>query len=239
MLLSTAKDLAKFVEELKRQNDCGLPLVGAALIDDRLSETLRSFFCDIPGASKLVDDMNTPLGSFSSRTEVCHALGLIDEFEYSEINLIRKVRNEFAHAKHGISFGSSRVQGLCSSLKSELPNWSGLPAARLQVPVYKCSRHTSSPPLSQTRLDCIGATQAKSMDRLRNNNMALHRGWSSATRHTCYGYWKWVAMILCAAPNSGVNLAAPRRSPLHPQRRESKFGRYVDRLVHLFKFQFN
>jgi mannitol operon repressor len=134
MLLSTAEDLAKFVAELKRETDRGLPLVGAALIDDRLTETLRSFFCESPSASKLIDDANAPLGTFSSRTEMCFALGLIDEYEYTEIGLIRKVRNEFAHAKHGITFSSPRVQGLCSSLKSDLPQGADYP---LQDPRFR------------------------------------------------------------------------------------------------------
>jgi len=134
MLLSTGEDLAKFVDELRRETDRGLPLVGAALIDDRLTETLRSFFCESPSASKLIDDANAPLGTFSSRTEMCFALGLIDEYEYTEIGLIRKVRNEFAHAKHGITFSSPRVQGLCSSLKSDLPQGADYP---LQDPRFR------------------------------------------------------------------------------------------------------
>lgn len=121
MLLSTAEDLAKFVDELKRETDRGLPLVAAALIDDRLTETLRSFFREVASTAKLLDEGNAPLGTFSARTEACYALGLIDEYEHSEITLIRKVRNEFAHAKHGISFQTPRVKGLCSSLKSHLP----------------------------------------------------------------------------------------------------------------------
>lgn len=127
MLLSTAEDLSKFVQELKRETDRGLPLVGAALIDDRLTETLRSFFCELPSASKLLDDVNAPLGIFSSRTEARYALGLIDDFEYAEIGLVRRVRNEFAHAKHGVSFLSPRIQGLCSSLKSDLPEGADYP----------------------------------------------------------------------------------------------------------------
>jgi mannitol operon repressor len=127
MLLSTAEDLARFVDELKRETDRGLPLVAAALIDDRLTETLRAFFCEVPSAAKLLDDGSAPLSSFSSRVEVCYALGLIDEFEYKEIGLIRKVRNEFAHQKHGMSFSSPRIQGLCSTLKSDLPMGSDYP----------------------------------------------------------------------------------------------------------------
>ena len=78
-------------------------------------------------AGKLIDDTNAALGTFSSRLEACFALGLIDNFEYDEIALIRKVRNEFAHAKHGTSFRTPRVQGLCSSLKSDLPQGADYP----------------------------------------------------------------------------------------------------------------
>ncbi len=127
MLLSTAEDLAKFVEELRRESDRGLALVASALIDDKLGETLRSFFCEGSSAAKLLDDSNAALSTFSSRCEACFALGLIDDKEYSEIALIRKVRNEFAHAKHGLSFQTPRVQGLCSSLKSNLPEGGGYP----------------------------------------------------------------------------------------------------------------
>jgi mannitol operon repressor len=127
MLLSTAEDLAKFVEELRRETDRGLPLVAAALIDDRLAETLRKFFVESPSTTKLVDEGNAPLGTLSARTELCFALGLIDAYEYAEIGLIRKVRNEFAHAKHGMTFAHPRVQGLCSSLQSDLPAGAGYP----------------------------------------------------------------------------------------------------------------
>ena len=127
MILEHAEDLAKFVDELKRETDRGLPLVGAALIDEKLLETLQEFSCPERTMDKLLNDGNAPLGTFSSRTELCYALGLIDEFEYREISLIRKVRNEFAHATHGTSFRSEKIVGLCSTLKSDLPEGSGYP----------------------------------------------------------------------------------------------------------------
>ena len=127
MLLSTAEDLAKFVEELKQETDRGLPLVATALIDELLRETLRSFLSEGISTGRLLDEGNAPLGTFSSRNEACRALGLIDDFEYSEISLLRKIRNEFAHARHGISFSQARVRGLCSSLKAPEPNEPGWP----------------------------------------------------------------------------------------------------------------
>jgi mannitol operon repressor len=127
MRVADAEDLANFVGELRRETDRGLPLVGAALIDDRLEETLRAFFCEGRPPNKLLDEANAPLGTLSSRTQACYVLGLIDEFEYLEIELIRKVRNELAHAKHGTSFQTEKVKGLCSSLRSDLPEGAGHP----------------------------------------------------------------------------------------------------------------
>jgi hypothetical protein len=123
------KDLNSFVRELELETDRGLPLVGAALIDERLQETLRSFFCECRASSKLLDEGAAPLGTFSSRVQACYALGLIDDFEFAEIELIRKVRNEFAHAKHGVSFQNAKVTGLCSTLHSDLPEGAGHPTS--------------------------------------------------------------------------------------------------------------
>jgi len=127
MRLGDAEDLAKFVMELQQETDRGLPLVGAALVDELLQETLRAFFCQGRADGKLLDEPNAPLGSLSSRAQACYSLGLIDDYEYTEIELIRKVRNEFAHSKHGISFQNERVKGLCSSLRSDLPKGAGYP----------------------------------------------------------------------------------------------------------------
>ncbi|MES9900422.1 MAG: MltR family transcriptional regulator [Sedimenticola sp.] len=127
MRLDQAEDLSKFVDELKRETDRGLPLVGAALIDEKLLETLQSFFCNEKASEKLLNDGSSPLGTFSSRIELCFALGLIDEFEYREISLLRKVRNAFAHAKHGTSFQTEKIKGFCSTLKSDLPEGEDYP----------------------------------------------------------------------------------------------------------------
>lgn len=127
MRLDHVEDLSKFVDELRRETDRGLPLVGAALIDEKLPEALNAFLVRGKAAERLLSDNNGALGTFSSRIDACFALGLIDEFEHQEISLIRKVRNEFAHAKHGLSFQSEPVKGLCSNLKSDLPMGANYP----------------------------------------------------------------------------------------------------------------
>lgn len=127
MRLDHAEDLAAFVEELKRETDRGLPLVSAALIDDKLFESLRAFFVEGKATERLLSEYSAPLGSFSARIDACFSLALIDQYEYSEISLIRKVRNEFAHGQHGLTFQTEPVRGFCSSLRSDLPEGAGWP----------------------------------------------------------------------------------------------------------------
>ena len=122
MLLSTAEDIAAFVDELRRESDRGLALVSAALIDEKLADTLKAFFCEEYRSDRLLRAGNAPLSTFSSRIELCFALALIDKHEHQEIGILRKVRNEFAHSKHGLDFQDRRIQSLCASLTSDLPD---------------------------------------------------------------------------------------------------------------------
>jgi mannitol operon repressor len=121
------KFFSNFLRELQAESDRGLALVGAALIDDRLRATLAAFFAETNTTDKLLEQPNAPLSTFSARTDACLALALIDQLEYSELVLIRKVRNEFAHQLHGTTFLSERIAGFCSNLQSDLPKGPGLP----------------------------------------------------------------------------------------------------------------
>lgn len=122
MEAADAKDLSQFLGELQTETDRGLPLVAAALIDEKLLEALQAFMCAGKAADRLLTEGNAPLGALSARVDACLALGLIDEFEYQEISLLRKIRNEFAHARHGLTFRDKRIESLCGSLRPDLPD---------------------------------------------------------------------------------------------------------------------
>lgn len=122
-------DISSFLAELSRETDRGLPLVGAAVIDEQLARTLGAFLAQGKVSERLLNGATAPLGTFSARIDLCRALGLIDDYECREISLIRKVRNEFAHAKHGLTFDDARIVGLCTSLESDLPAGPGLESA--------------------------------------------------------------------------------------------------------------
>lgn len=139
MLLSTAEDLASFTQELQKETDRGLPLVAAALIDELLSDTLRCFFIENGSSDKLLKGASAPISTMSARLNLCHALGLIDDYEKSETELIRKVRNRFAHARHGLSFNDATIAGICSSFSSPIPDGDAYP---VRTPRFRLTNAT-------------------------------------------------------------------------------------------------
>jgi DNA-binding MltR family transcriptional regulator len=111
---------SEFLKEFQKESDRGAALVGAALLDDKLASTLLSFFKKTKESRELLD-VNSPLGSFNARIKVTYCIGLINEFEYREMETIRKIRNEFAHQLHGISFQTPKITALCKNLRSDTP----------------------------------------------------------------------------------------------------------------------
>lgn len=115
------QNFTDFLNEFQSETDRGAALVGAALIDQKLADTLRAFFVNGRTARELLEGGTAALGSFSARIKVAHALGLIDDLELRECNRIRKIRNEFAHSIHGLAFTEPKVSDLCFGLESDLP----------------------------------------------------------------------------------------------------------------------
>ncbi|MBB4758202.1 transcriptional regulator [Xanthomonas arboricola] len=110
------KELGVFLSEFDQESDRGAALTAAAVLDDRLAAILAAFFADTPSAKELIAGFNAPLGSLASRAAAAHALGLIQDNEFKEITLIRKIRNEFDHSWQGVSFSGGRVADLCNQL---------------------------------------------------------------------------------------------------------------------------
>jgi DNA-binding MltR family transcriptional regulator len=82
-------------------------------VDETHAELLRTFFVDDP---KAVDDMLEGPGAMSSfgvRIELAFLLGLITSRERRMLNLIRKIRNDFAHSSKYISFSQSPIKERC------------------------------------------------------------------------------------------------------------------------------
>ncbi|WP_233079168.1 hypothetical protein [Rheinheimera soli] len=110
------RDLSEFLNEFNKESDRGAALNAAAVLDDWLENILRSFFADNKSGKELINGFNAPLGTFAAKAAAAHALGLLQDNEFQEITLIRKIRNEFGHSWKGVSFESEKVAGLVNQL---------------------------------------------------------------------------------------------------------------------------
>lgn len=116
------QDLSSFLSEMNKETDRGAALVAASYLEERLLILLENFMIESADSSALLRGRNAPLGTFSARNNAAYCLGLLNQHEYDEIEVIRKIRNEFGHKWRGLSFDSQNIRDLTANLP-----WRGPP----------------------------------------------------------------------------------------------------------------
>ena len=96
----TRRNLNKAISEFRGESDRAAVIVASAQIDVLLKEAIQKSL--LPQLNKERDgdellEHDRPLATFSARTKVAFRLGLIDEETLKLIDIIRKIRNDFAH----------------------------------------------------------------------------------------------------------------------------------------------
>ena len=108
--------LNTFLTASNDETSRGRVLVAASLIEEMLEEILRSFLTKTSETKRLFDGPNAPLSSLSAKTLLCRSLCLISEDEFTDIELVRKIRNEFAHSVM-CSFDDDKIRDWAKKLK--------------------------------------------------------------------------------------------------------------------------
>jgi hypothetical protein len=115
-LAAQQEKLAAFRKVLTAESDRGCALFAAAYLDASLSDLLYvSLVCDKSIENELFKG-TAPLATFSSRITMAYYLGLISPACRRELDIIRAVRNGFAHNLDVISFTTPSVRDRCRSL---------------------------------------------------------------------------------------------------------------------------
>lgn len=105
-----------YLDQLNRESDRGKVLISTGFMEEQLRKVLLAYLIQAPEADELVSGANAPLGTFSSRINACYLLGLISEVEHHDLNVIRKIRNDFAHSI-STGFDTQSVIDRCKNLK--------------------------------------------------------------------------------------------------------------------------
>jgi DNA-binding MltR family transcriptional regulator len=96
--------------------------VGAASVDRALADAIATRFASWSDVlhHRIFYSREAPLKSLSGKADIAHALGLIDDEDFSEITVIRHVRNAFAYAAAALSFTEPAISEKCMSLPNGL-----------------------------------------------------------------------------------------------------------------------
>lgn len=116
----TFTHILDFQKIIRDETDRGTALMSAAYIDEQLKGLLLSYFIDDINVTKGLLSSSGPIGSFSARIELSYSLGLIANNIKKDLNLLRKIRNDFAHLSTPMTFETDSVKSRCLELKTIL-----------------------------------------------------------------------------------------------------------------------
>jgi DNA-binding MltR family transcriptional regulator len=95
---------------LTPQHPITTAILGAVMVEHELDQLLRSKLKHQDDKTwAMLTDNNGPLNSFSSKIAMGYALGIYDQRMRSDLNIVRNIRNTFAHSKKSIQFDHPAV----------------------------------------------------------------------------------------------------------------------------------
>ena len=155
--MSGTESSARF-EELFSESDRGCILIGASALDDVLSSLLQKHLGRnnhvIKNAMEPLFAGMGPLSSFSARIKIAYCLGLIKQWEFEDLERIRKIRNKAAHEYTAKTFTNNEIIQITQQLKG----------ADHAVTAMESKRIESDQPVNQEN---AATGQAISKERLR------------------------------------------------------------------------
>lgn len=105
-------DMTKKVRKmLTIETDRGCVLISVSFLEYQIEQLLEVYFVRDEKAVKEL--FKNGLSSFSAKINLVYLLGLIGNELYRDLNMIRKIRNEFAHSYDSLSFESDCIKNRC------------------------------------------------------------------------------------------------------------------------------
>jgi hypothetical protein len=116
-------DLRAINKVFKEEHPIVAAILGAGLIEHRLDQLLRSRLKHKDDQTwATLTEAPGPLNSFSSKITMGYALGIYDQRMRADLNIIRSIRNAFAHSKKVFQFDHPLVvKELSKATRSALP----------------------------------------------------------------------------------------------------------------------
>ena len=101
---------------IEKKDERTIAILGGTFLEMSLEHLLYAFLPDDEKEVKKLFEYNQPLGNFSNKIAISYCLGLIDKMVKNDLNLIRKIRNKFAHNLYS-TFEDEEIKSWSNGLK--------------------------------------------------------------------------------------------------------------------------
>lgn len=102
--------------ELVKQPDRGAAIIAAAMIEEILETVILNRLRPLSGTKyKRLFSGTAPLSTFAAKIDIAFAIGLINDLGYTQLNLIKDVRNRFAHEIAPLDFDHPEIKQIISA----------------------------------------------------------------------------------------------------------------------------
>jgi len=114
--LPVPRHFVAFDAIIGEKSDRGMVIVATAYLDLLLRGLLEKGMRQDNDLLDILFTSNGALQDFSVRIKLAYVLGLIGHGAYADLNILRDVRNAFAHSAHYLSFQNPDVAAMCQRL---------------------------------------------------------------------------------------------------------------------------
>ncbi|MEE8057343.1 MAG: MltR family transcriptional regulator [Pseudomonadales bacterium] len=110
------------LSEIENQSDRGSAIVGSTWVEEELKTAIKSKLIDDEKVWSRLFRNSGPLGTFSSNIDLAYMLGAITKYQHSDLQLLRKIRNDFAHKLvskeiEALNFDTPNIKDRCMSIE--------------------------------------------------------------------------------------------------------------------------
>lgn len=109
-----SKDARRFYDVINNESDLACAIVGGSYLEAILDNLISSRFRACELADRIVAEQGR---NFWGKIEFAYALDLIDERTRDDLQLLREIRNRFAHSHLQLTFADPWLQSACENLK--------------------------------------------------------------------------------------------------------------------------
>ena len=114
----TPEEARALAEDRVKEQDRSIAIVRVASLDAVLSYVIKRKFVNLSSDEEDALFQDGPLASFSAKIKIAYALGLYGPETRDDLNMLREIRNAFAHSTRSFDFTNPAIMQCCRMLKT-------------------------------------------------------------------------------------------------------------------------